>query len=92
MGPSGPPSQVSSLLGVCLTVAFKQCIPAKQLSFSSDPDCDLPCSECLQSTGPCLQANFTLLTAEAEFHLDKAPEAIRDAMNRKGGSKVMLMG
>ena len=35
---------------------------------------------------------LTLLAAEAEFHLDKAPEAIRDAMNRKGGSKVMLVG
>lgn len=36
--------------------------------------------------------NVTVLSAEAEHSLDKAPEAVKDAMSRKGGSKVMLVG
>ena len=42
--------------------------------------CDLPAEK------------VTVLPAEGDYSLNKAPEAVRDAMSRKGGSKVMLVG
>ena len=68
------------------------CIQAARFrQAASHSRCDLLAMIARRALWPA-RYNVIVLTAEAEHSLDKAPEAVRNAMSRKGGSKVMLVG